>query len=233
MSRWEFMSRLEKLLLYVPIQEREEALQYYNDYFEDAGPEREQEVIAALGSPEQVAENIKRDVYQSNYGTEPDKVESGKEMIEYHPGEEIYEEPMRNDIGEKIPVWAKILILVCTIPLILSVPGAILGVLMGVLGGMFAVLLAGVIVCGAIGLACPIAGIVTVIWGFLICKTNVLASLAVIGVGFLCLAVGVLGIWLETLLVGKGIPAIVMGIGKGIRKLAMKLKGGKKREKIY
>ena len=52
MSRWEFMSQLEKLLLYVPIQEREEALQYYNDYFEDAGPEREQEVIASLGSPE-------------------------------------------------------------------------------------------------------------------------------------------------------------------------------------
>ena len=98
MSRWEFMSQLEKLLLYVPIQEREEALQYYNDYFEDAGPEREQEVIAALGSPEQVAENIKRDVYQSNHGVEPDRVEPGKEMVEYRPDKEIYEEPMRQNI---------------------------------------------------------------------------------------------------------------------------------------
>ena len=62
LDRQEFMRQLEQLLLFVPIQEKEEALQYYNDYFEDAGPENEQEVIASLGSPEKIAENIKRDI---------------------------------------------------------------------------------------------------------------------------------------------------------------------------
>ena len=43
MSRWEFMRQLEELLLDISPSEREEALQYYNDYFNDAGKENEQE----------------------------------------------------------------------------------------------------------------------------------------------------------------------------------------------
>ena len=35
MNRKEYMDRLEQLLLVLPIEEREEALQYYEDYFED------------------------------------------------------------------------------------------------------------------------------------------------------------------------------------------------------
>ncbi len=59
MSRWEFMRQLEELLSDIAPAEREEALQYYNDYFNDAGRENEQEVISALGSPEQVAQIVK------------------------------------------------------------------------------------------------------------------------------------------------------------------------------
>lgn len=59
MSRWEFMRQLEQLLSDISPNEREEALQYYNDYFNDAGMENEQEVIKALGSPEQVAKIVK------------------------------------------------------------------------------------------------------------------------------------------------------------------------------
>ncbi len=53
------MRQLEKLLSDISPNEREEALQYYNDYFNDAGMENEQEVIKALGSPEQVAKIVK------------------------------------------------------------------------------------------------------------------------------------------------------------------------------
>lgn len=59
MSRWEFMRRLEELLSDISPNEREEALQYYNDYFNDAGKENEKEVIDALGSPQQVAQIVK------------------------------------------------------------------------------------------------------------------------------------------------------------------------------
>lgn len=54
------MRQLESLLQNISATEREEALQYYNEYFNDAGPENEQNVIEALGNPAKVAENIKR-----------------------------------------------------------------------------------------------------------------------------------------------------------------------------
>ena len=59
MNRKEFMERLERLLWNISDSEREEALQYYNDYFDDAGEENEAKVIEELGSPNQVAQKIK------------------------------------------------------------------------------------------------------------------------------------------------------------------------------
>lgn len=41
MTRTEFMKQLQDLLSDISKNEREEALQYYNDYFDDAGPEEE------------------------------------------------------------------------------------------------------------------------------------------------------------------------------------------------
>lgn len=58
MNRIEFMSQLEGLLSDVSNAEREEALKYYNDYFDDAGKEQEDQVIKELKSPEIVAKII-------------------------------------------------------------------------------------------------------------------------------------------------------------------------------
>jgi uncharacterized membrane protein len=62
MTKLEFMKELESLLLDIPLEEREEALQYYNGYFEDAGEDHEDEIIKELGSPSKVASIIKADL---------------------------------------------------------------------------------------------------------------------------------------------------------------------------
>lgn len=59
MNRIDFMGRLALLLSDLPESEREEAIQYYNDYLNDAGVENEEEVLAELGTPEQLAASIK------------------------------------------------------------------------------------------------------------------------------------------------------------------------------
>ena len=89
MNRAEFMRQLECLLQSIPAAEREEALQYYNDYFDDAGDENEQDVIEALGNPARVAENIKHDLLESGYGETPLKkaVASDRKLIEYGKAE--------------------------------------------------------------------------------------------------------------------------------------------------
>lgn len=65
MSRWEFMRQLEELLSDISPSEREEALQFYNDYINDAGKENEAEALKSLGSPEQVARSVKEGLGES------------------------------------------------------------------------------------------------------------------------------------------------------------------------
>ena len=45
MTRNEFIAELRGRLAVLPPEERENALQYYEEYFDDAGPENEQAVI--------------------------------------------------------------------------------------------------------------------------------------------------------------------------------------------
>ena len=61
MDRKEFMGQLERLLWELPEDDRKDALAYYEDYFEAAGPEQEAQVIQDLGSPGKVAAIIKED----------------------------------------------------------------------------------------------------------------------------------------------------------------------------
>lgn len=62
MNQKEFIDRLEGLLMDISAEERDEALQYYSGYFEDAGEENAEQVIQELGSPEKVAATIKTDL---------------------------------------------------------------------------------------------------------------------------------------------------------------------------
>lgn len=64
MTRLEFMKELEGLLFNIPLEEREEALSFYNGYFDDAGEDQEEAIINELGSPSRVAAMIKADLNQ-------------------------------------------------------------------------------------------------------------------------------------------------------------------------
>ena len=59
MTREIFLKRLEELLYDLPEEERISALEYYEDYFEEAGPDMELQVMKELGSPERIAAIIK------------------------------------------------------------------------------------------------------------------------------------------------------------------------------
>lgn len=85
MNRIEFMNQLERLLQNISPAEKEEALQYYNDYFNDAGVENEQDVIEALGNPAKVAETIKRDLYGTGYEESAfqKEIASDRAVVEY------------------------------------------------------------------------------------------------------------------------------------------------------
>lgn len=58
MKRQEYMQQLAALLAAMPEAERRDALDYYEEYFDAAGPEKEAQTIQELGSPQNVAEKI-------------------------------------------------------------------------------------------------------------------------------------------------------------------------------
>ena len=65
MTRTEYIAKLTKYLRKLPQKDYEEALEYFMEYFEEAGPENEAQVIAELGTPKEAAhEVISRDVYK-------------------------------------------------------------------------------------------------------------------------------------------------------------------------
>ena len=58
MNRNEFLNELEKRLLYIPAEDRQDALEYYDEYISDMGLSDEDDVIEKLGTPKDVAHDI-------------------------------------------------------------------------------------------------------------------------------------------------------------------------------
>lgn len=58
MTRAEYLAELDSHLITLPKEERDMAVSFYEEYFEDAGPEQEQAVMEELGKPYQLARTI-------------------------------------------------------------------------------------------------------------------------------------------------------------------------------
>ncbi len=236
MSRWEFMRQLEALLFDISPSEREEALQYYNDYFNDAGRENEQEVMKALGSPEQVAKIVKEgllDNPEMGEFTENGFSSSGNgnknAIIENPSGEEGMARSDTKDTKDTkessqkakkggMPVWAVVLIVIGCIlgfPIIIGVAGTLLGlivtVICSVLGLIFGFGLSMVILF-IIGIALIVAGFGCIIY-------DPIVAIGLWGGGLICLAFGILFLLLTVFFAGKVLPGTCQGIGYIFKKL--------------
>ena len=58
MTRTDYIAKLTKYLRKLPQQDYEEAIEYFMEYFEEAGPENEARVIAELGTPKEAAHEV-------------------------------------------------------------------------------------------------------------------------------------------------------------------------------
>ncbi len=213
MDRYEFMWKLKSLLGDIPEQEREEALQYYNDYFEDAGKENEASVIASLGSPEKVAENIKKDAQQNGFFDEYEstKVEKGNELVEYPHGQQ--EEKRENATWEnkesKELSAGLIVLLICLSPILFALATVLFCVSIGLIAGCIG-LVAGF---GGAALGLLAGAVVCVVSGILCMPIHLLAGFAVMGTGFLLVALGLLFLMMTVGICGFVLPKLCAGIG--------------------
>ena len=243
MNRREYMDRLEQLLLVLPIEEREEALQYYEDYFDDAGIENEVDVIRELGTPEEVAAKI-RVGYAGEYaeyseqGYEDVRFDNAREITPsftdahsdwsdsvYEAEREDRDKGAKKAKGNNTNVWKIIaiaLIVLIAGPVVIPLGIALIAVIFSIIIAVLAVVAA----IGFSGLGIGFAGLVVVVAG--IAKMILFPSVAVlaVGVGLILLAVGVLVSWLMIILAVKVVPGFVRGIvnllGRPFRKAGAK-----------
>lgn len=107
MTRQKYMQQLAALLAAMPEAERRDALDYYEEYFDAAGPEKEAQTIQELGSPQNVAEKI----------WEGTGAQSGTPM----PDNSMPEQGSRR---RKSPVWIVLAILAILIVVLLVFIGS-------------------------------------------------------------------------------------------------------------
>ncbi len=215
MSRKAFMARLDELLADITEAEKEEALSYYEEYFEDAGPENEEEVISSLGSPEKVAATIKAGLSE-NAQEEGEFSETGYTNSYYDVKDEVATINKRKGLGGiGTGGWVIILIL-CLFalpilgPILLGIAGTIFGVLVAIAAVIFAVLVTGI--------ALVVAAVAMVAAGFAALFATPLVGVALIGAALLVAGIGILisilGFWVVT----KVIPPLLRGLVELIRK---------------
>lgn len=58
MTKVDYLAKLDKYLRKLPKEDYQEAMDYFSEYFEEAGPENEAQVIAELGTPKEAARDI-------------------------------------------------------------------------------------------------------------------------------------------------------------------------------
>lgn len=194
MNRTEFMNRLERLLWDIPENERREALQYYNDYFDDAGPENEARVIRELGSPSQVAKTIREGMSENGEYTERGYKDTRFQDRQDVPADyqDIAAETSSGQRRQNPPNLWKLLsiLLLCflllpvIIPLclvLLAIPAAILIGIVGI-----------VIAAAVLAVALPIAGVVLTGAAFYNLFITPAVGITLGGIGFFLLAAGIL-----------------------------------------
>lgn len=205
MNRIEFMTELASLLQDIPAEERRDAMQYYNDYFDDAGEDQEQQVIDELESPQKVAEKIKADMTGEEVERQSGQQQAGEQQAgEQQAGGQTF-------FSGSGRTWKIILIVViglCALPVILPAVLGILGAALGVVLAVFGFFLGLVLAAASI----LIAGIALIIAGIWCIVPELAIGLALIGSGLIVSVLGVLALVGSIKLCAVVFPAIWKGI---------------------
>lgn len=225
LNKSEFLSKLERLLWNIPKEEREEAIQYYEEYFNDAGVEKEAELIAELESPEKVAKSI-RDGFLNGNTDSMEYTERGvhngnnqnNNMLSSERGAEqsntyTYGGGTAGQTTDKksLETWQIILIVVAALllsPVWITILTGVAGAVVGAIGTILGILIA-VIVCIP---AFAVAGVVCVGIGISQMAISPALGAIVLGIGLLFIGGMFICLLLTVLLIGKAIPGIVKGI---------------------
>ena len=241
------MTELERLLRDIAPAEREEALQYYTDYFDDAGAENEQAVLEELGSPAGVAENIKKDLDIGGQNRIRIPQPSERAVIEYDA--EWVSTKAEDTSGTANPTYAsettwdasgamqeyrtssldveqdqpgrgtRLPGWVIVLLVILGILATPIGIgLIGTLVGLLATWFALIVSFGAVAFSLLVVLVILLIVGIMCIAVSPWTGVALIGGGLLCGGVGLLFLMLTVAMAGIATPAACRGVASLFRR---------------
>lgn len=208
MNREEYMRRLEEALTDITPFEKEEAIQYYNDYFDDAGVENEEEVMNSLGTPEKLAETIKKE--------QTDAQESVDEILETT----VQEEDKKNKLSGGTIALIVVLSILAS-PFIVAAVVSVLGAVIGIIAGIFSAIAA----LGSIFLAFIGIVIASMVSAIAVGAISPLGALVFAGFGIMMIGISIFLLMAIVWLFGIAVPWVVKQIIKLWKKIFDK-KGG-------
>jgi len=222
MNKAQFMAELKQFLGDIPAAERDEALEYYEDYFDEAGEENEQTILKELESPEKIAFMIKAGLKDTNKSI-GEFTENGFKGYEPYSKEEVANRfPDSDDRGfthsnpvKEHSTLLLIILFICLLPVIAPIFFSILGIAIGIICSIFGICIGcifgglGLIIAGVFFISLGIPGFFSLPFGSLIVAGGGLAS---IGIGILLLCIGIK-------IVGVGLPWFFSKMSYLIKKL--------------
>ncbi len=191
MTKTEYLAKLDKYLRRLPREDYLEAMDYFTEYFDEAGPDNEAKVIAELGNPKEAASDIIYNIL-------------GKRMVEikerpHHPAQML---------------WIAILAIFAA-PLALPLLLALLGVLVA----MIAVSVAVIITLLLLGIAFIMNSLYLIYEGFTLLSTSLATAVLSLGTGLLIFGLSLLILLavfeITQLLVYASMSIIQWGIARG------------------
>ena len=118
MNRADYMAALRRALSVLPEEERANALRYYEEYFDDAGPENEAKAIEELGEPAKVAAQILADY---------------RELTAVPHAQPIKEKRRWRGISPLLLIVLVLLAIPIGLPLVFGAGATVLGVLLAII----------------------------------------------------------------------------------------------------
>lgn len=204
MNKTEFLNQLASQLSDISPEEREEALSYYREYIEDAGLENEEALLNELGSPQKVASDIKKDIYQkATYTSDSQSNAIIRHAEVYTDNNNTTQERAKNSNNTNLVLILILAVLLAPfwIPFVITVISVIFSVIVTVLSIGFGI--------GISGIALLIVGVVLFALGIYNMFLSPFIGILLIGISMLIFSLGILFTLFTGWICGKALPWIV------------------------
>ena len=244
MKRKDFLDQLEYLLQDVDESDRQDALDYYRDYMDEAGVYDMDDVGDLFDRPEKVALSIRaslnddpdEQIEVSEHGfkhihteeqtnvpnlykhTEHTETEEAQDA-EWHSASESEEKIYEAEPEKSLNLNMKLILIIATClvlsPVILGLGSGVIGLVFGIIGGIIG-LTFGV---GGAALGCLVGGAVLLVKSVLRIAVSVPQGIFMMGIALLILAVGILLVILTIIIFKRFIPWIIQSVRSLIQKI--------------